>query len=51
MKITKRDIKFFFTGVLSLFIIETSLGWNDVVKDMKRGYIDGSNATKNNSHS
>ncbi|POS01005.1 hypothetical protein [Flavobacterium croceum] len=46
MKITKRDIKFFFLGVLSLFIIETFFGWNDVIKDMKRGFIDGYNEAK-----
>jgi hypothetical protein len=44
MKISKQDVKFFFLGVLSLFIIETILGWNDVVKDMKKGYIEGYNA-------
>lgn len=46
MKISKRDIKFFFLGVLSLFIIETILGWNQVVKDMKQGYIEGYKAAK-----
>jgi hypothetical protein len=46
MNITKRDVKFFFLGVLSLFIIETILGWNDVVKDMKKGYIEGYNAAR-----
>lgn len=47
MKVTTRDIKFFFLGVLSLFLIETILGWNDVIKDMKKGYMEGYNAAKN----
>ncbi len=46
MKFTKRDLKFFALGIITLFLIETVLGWNDVVKDMKRGYIEGYNAGK-----
>lgn len=44
MKITKRDIKFFILGLLSFFIIETALSWNNVKKEIKQGYTDGYNA-------
>ena len=46
MNITKRDVKFFFLGIVFLFILESILGWNNVMSDMKQGYIDGYNAIK-----
>lgn len=44
MKFTRRDLKFFVIGITTLFLIETILGWNDVLKDMRRGYIEEYNA-------
>ena len=38
VKISKRDIKFFILGFLTLFIIELIWSWDDNVEDFKRGW-------------
>lgn len=38
MKITKRDISFFILGILTLFIVETILNWEEVKQDFWEGY-------------
>lgn len=38
MKITKRDISFFILGILTLFIVETILKWEEVKQDFWEGY-------------
>lgn len=40
MKITKRDIKVFLAGMLTLFLLETIFYWDDAVTDYKAGYRD-----------
>ena len=40
MKITKRDIAFFFLGFLALFLIETILDWDGT----KKAFNDGRNS-------
>lgn len=37
MKITKRDIGFFFLGFLTLFLIETILDWEGTKKAINEG--------------
>lgn len=41
MKITKRDIKFFFLGILIFFLIESIYDWKNTVDSFKRGWHDG----------
>ena len=38
MKITKRDIKFFFFGVLATFIVDLIWNWNEHVEAFKEGW-------------
>lgn len=38
MKITKRDISFFILGILTLFIVETILKWEEVKQEFWEGY-------------
>ena len=38
MKITKRDISFFILGILTLFIVERILNWEEVKQDFWEGY-------------
>jgi hypothetical protein len=40
--ITKRDIKFFFFGVLFMFLFEMIYDW----KDVKRAFTEGYNSTQ-----
>jgi hypothetical protein len=47
MKISNRDIKIFFLGFLTLFIIETIYDWDSTVGSIKRGYHDGYNFESN----
>jgi hypothetical protein len=44
MKITSRDVKFFFLGILTIFIINTIMDWEGAKKSFKEGYNDGYNA-------
>jgi hypothetical protein len=46
LNITKRDIKFFFLGVLALFLIDLAWNWDQNWKDMKNGWKDGAKAAK-----
>lgn len=39
LNITKRDVKFFFLGVITVIIIDTLINW----KESKRSFIDGFN--------
>jgi len=42
--ITKRDIKFFFLGVLVMFLFEMIYNWQDVKKGFHEGWDAGRNA-------
>lgn len=42
--IKKRDVKFFFLGVLAAFIFATIYDWEDNVKSFKAGFNDGRKA-------
>ncbi len=37
MKITKRDIKFFFLGIVTMIILEFALNWAELVSQAKEG--------------
>lgn len=41
MKITKRDVLFFFMGVFTLLIIETIFNWEEVKENAGEGFKDG----------
>ena len=41
MKITKRDITFFFLGIICLFIFEAIYDWEKTVDSFNRGWHDG----------
>ncbi|REE05648.1 hypothetical protein [Marinoscillum furvescens] len=41
MKITKRDVKCFVLGFLTLLVIEFAWNWNDHVESFKEGYRAG----------
>lgn len=41
-KISRRDVKFFFLGFLTFFIIELIGNWDENVEDFKQGWKDGS---------
>jgi len=36
-KITKRDVSFFFLGILAMLLVETVLDWENSVKSFKNG--------------
>ena len=36
--ITKREIRFFFLGILTLLLIDSAYNWKDFVKGFKDGY-------------
>jgi hypothetical protein len=44
MKITRRDVKFFFFGVLTMILLEVVLNWQDFKSGLQEGY----NAAKQN---
>lgn len=46
MKITKRDVKFFFLGMLVLFLLEFIFDWNNAVGDFIEGFNDGYNRVR-----
>ena len=46
MKISKRDIVFFITGVFTVLIINFILNWDKNIKSMNDGWNAGSNAAK-----
>jgi hypothetical protein len=39
-KITKRDVYIFLLGMLTLFIIDAIVDWDDSVKSFKKGYYE-----------
>lgn len=39
-KITKREVKFFFFGVLAMIVVETVYDWDGFKDSVKRGYHD-----------
>ena len=41
-KITKRDVKFFFLGILFLLLLEIILNWSSIKKGFTHGYKDAS---------
>jgi hypothetical protein len=43
MKITKRDLKFFFLGMLSLLLFEFIFDWSNTVSDFIEGFNEGYN--------
>lgn len=47
-KITKRDVYIFLLGMLSFFIINTILDWDDSVKSFKEGYYGVHGESTNN---
>lgn len=40
-KITNRDVKFFFIGILAFFLLETVLNWEENVNSFKEGLRGG----------
>lgn len=42
MKITKRDVSFFFLGILTLFLFELITDWDNSINDFKKGFNEGS---------
>tara|TARA_R110001583_G_scaffold171794_1_gene325525 strand:- start:248 stop:385 length:138 start_codon:yes stop_codon:yes gene_type:complete len=38
MKITGRDVKFFFLGIFTLFIIDTVMNWEEVKENFNKGF-------------
>ncbi len=38
MKITKRDVAFFLLGLLTLFLIEAIVDWEDTTQSFKDGW-------------
>ena len=46
MKITRRDLKFFLLGILTVFLLETVLNWEDTKKAFKDGFDAASNKTE-----
>lgn len=43
IKITGRDVKFFFLGVLTIILIDLVLDWNNNIQSFKEGYIEALN--------
>lgn len=43
MKISNRDIKIFFLGFATLFVIEAIYDWKSAVSEFERGFHDGYN--------
>ena len=43
MKITKRNIIFFFAGILTLFLIQCIIDWEGTIGAMTQGFKDGYN--------
>jgi hypothetical protein len=46
-KITKRDVFFFFTGILTLFFLDIIFNWEEAIHVVKEGYRNGYEAGKN----
>jgi hypothetical protein len=40
LKITKRDLGFFFLGVFVVFFVDLIFNWNDNIAAFKRGFND-----------
>lgn len=41
MKITKRDVKVFMLGMLTLLLLEIVFDWNNTVGDFVKGFNEG----------
>jgi len=41
LNITRRDIKFFFLGILTSFVISVIYDWESNLDSFKKGYEDG----------
>ncbi len=37
-KISKRDLRFFLLGILSMILLDLILDWNENISDFKEGY-------------
>ncbi|MBN1198677.1 MAG: hypothetical protein JXN62_00415 [Bacteroidales bacterium] len=46
IKITKRDLLFFFAGIVFTAIISLILNWENNVRDFKEGFNEGYNSTQ-----
>ncbi len=44
--ITKRDVKYFLLGVLTMFLIELAFNWKDFVNGFNEGFNNGYNSVK-----
>ncbi len=44
--ITKRDIKFFFIGLITMFLIEVIFDWEGAIKSFKQGFNEGYYVTR-----
>jgi len=43
MKITKRDVRFFILGFLTLFLVESIMDWEGTKESFNKGFSDGYN--------
>ena len=46
LKITKRDVLFFFVGVFTVIIIDTVVNWEDSKEAFREGFEEGMNRDK-----
>lgn len=44
--ITIRDLKWFFLGILFIFLMQTILGQNDIGEHLRKGFIEGIKISK-----
>jgi len=47
IKITKRDVRVFILGILTVLFLEFVLNWEENVKAMKESYKEGYEAARN----
>jgi len=47
IKITKRDVRVFFLGILTVLFLEMVLNWKENVKAIEEAYKEGYEAAKN----
>jgi len=40
-KITKRDVLFFFLGVITILLLELVLNWNENIQAFEEGFMEG----------
>lgn len=46
IKITKRDVRVFFLGILTVLFLELVLNWEENIKAMKMSYKEGYEAAR-----